>query len=371
MKLISSVLFFATILFTSHTYAQSYSQKKGPRATLVDVAKAEIVDVAEKTSAIGRLVALNPIIVSSKINQEVLKTHFKIGDEVKKNDILFTLDSKDVLRNIKRITEEIKYEEETLNFLNEKLRLRISKLNNAKKLRTQNIITQDSLDSVEIALIQNRQEIVQRSYNIKKLRISLEENKENLSFTKVLSPVSGNIIDIQSQVGAITSKGKVLASILENGLYEIETDLRSDLASRVKIGSTVDVFNNNKKFKGKIRGIVNSENIRTGTRKIRITLSDSLPKNLSASGTRFSLDIAVGNSSKRLLIPKDALTPEGEKQVVYLFENGIAKKILVQTGVSVGNNIEIIRGVKEEQLVVIKGNENLRPNLPIKIKKNK
>jgi len=42
----------------------------------------------------------------------------KIGDEVKKNDILFTLDSKDVRRNIKRITEEIKYEEETLNFLN-------------------------------------------------------------------------------------------------------------------------------------------------------------------------------------------------------------------------------------------------------------
>jgi RND family efflux transporter MFP subunit len=212
---------------------------------------------------------------------------------------------------------------------------------------------------------------VQRSYNIKKLQISLEENKENLSYTKVLSPVNGNIVDIQSQVGAITSKGKVLASILEDGLYEIETDLRSDLASKVKIGSAVDVFNNNKKFKGIIRGIVNSENIRTGTRKIRITLRDSLPKNITASGTRFSLEIAVGNSSKRLLIPKDALTPEGEKQVVYLFENGIAKKILVRTGVSVGNNIEIIRGVKEEQLVVIKGNENLRHNLHIKIKKNK
>jgi hypothetical protein len=67
MKLISSVLFFATILFTSHTYAQSYSQKKGPRATFVDVAKAEIVDVAEKTSAIGRLVALNPIIYLQKL----------------------------------------------------------------------------------------------------------------------------------------------------------------------------------------------------------------------------------------------------------------------------------------------------------------
>ena len=52
-----------------------------------------------------------------------------------------------------------------------------------------------------------------------------------------------------------------------------------------------------------------------------------------------------------------------------MFEKGIAKKKLVQTGISVGNNIEIVRGVEEDQLVVIKGNENLRPNLPIKIKK--
>ena len=86
MKLILPVLFFATIFLTSNSYAQSYSQKKGPRVTLVDVTKAEVIDVAEKTSAIGRLVALNPIIVSSKINQEVLKTHFRIGDEVKKNE---------------------------------------------------------------------------------------------------------------------------------------------------------------------------------------------------------------------------------------------------------------------------------------------
>ena len=71
--------------------------------------------------------------------------------------------------------------------MNEKLRLRISKLNNAKKLRSQNIITQDNLDNVEIALLQNQQEIVQRSYNIKKLRISLEENKETLVYKGSLS----------------------------------------------------------------------------------------------------------------------------------------------------------------------------------------
>src|SRR6056300_536987 len=191
MNSILSIVFFIIFFSISNTQAQYSKNNKGTRVTLVDVANVQNKNVEEKTSAIGRLVALNPIIVSSKISQEILKIHFKIGDEVKKNDVLFTLDSKNILRNIKRISAEIKYEEDTLNFLNKKLELRTSKLRNAKNLRIQNIITQDSLDNVEIALIQNQQEISQRSYNIKKLRILIDENKENLSYTKILSPVNG------------------------------------------------------------------------------------------------------------------------------------------------------------------------------------
>ena len=81
-------------------YAQSSFKNKGKRASLVNVVKVQYFDIAEKTESIGRLVAVNPTIISSKINQEILKIHHNIGDNVKKNDILFTLDSKDILRNI-------------------------------------------------------------------------------------------------------------------------------------------------------------------------------------------------------------------------------------------------------------------------------
>ena len=43
----------------------------------------------------------------------------------------------------------------------------------------------------------------------------------------------------------------------------------------------------------------------------------------------------------------------------------------IQSGVSVGDKIEILKGLEEGQLVVVKGNENLRPNQAIKIKKKK
>ena len=371
MKIFISILTFLCILFTLPLYAQSKFKDKGKRASLVEIRKVKVIKVAEKTEAIGRLVALNPIIVSSKINQEILKIHFKIGDDVKKNDLLFTLASKDIIRNIKQISAELKLEVKTLNLLKEQLALRVSKAKNAQRLKEKNIITQDNLDNVNILLLQNKQQIAQREYNIVKLKISLDENNENLTFSKILSPVDGNIITIEAQTGALIPKGKILASILENGLNEIETDLRSDLASKVIIGSQVDVLNHKTIYSGKVRGIVNSENIRTGTRKIRISLSDILPKNLNVSGTRFSLYISIGDSMLRLLIPKDALIPRGKQQIVYLFDKGLAKQTFIQTGVSVGDNIEVLRGLKEGQLVVVKGNENLRPNQAIKVKRNK
>ena len=371
MKILIAIIVNLTIFISLPLFAQSSFKNKGKRASLVNVAKVQYFDMAEKTETIGRLVAVNPTIISSKINQEILKIHFNIGDNVNKNDVLFTLDSKDILRNIEKITAEMKYERHTLNILEKKLSLRFSKVQNAKNLKKQNIITQDSLDNIKILLLENQQQIALRKYNIKRLEILLNENKVNLSFSKILSPINGNIVNIDAQVGALTTKGKILASILSNKFKEIETDLRSDLASKVKIGSKVDIFSQKIKFSGKVRGIVNIENIRTGTRKIRISLDEVLPANINASGTRFSLYIPIGDTLPRLLIPKDALIPAGYKQMVYIFDKGFARQKIIKSGVSVGDKIEILKGLREGQLVVVKGNESLRPNQEIKIKRKK
>ena len=371
MKILIVILVSLSFFISPPLSAQSSFKNKDKSGSLVNVAKVQYFDIAEKTESIGRLVAVNPTIISSKINQEILKIHFNIGDNVKKNDVLFTLDSKDILRNIEQISAEMKYEKDTLDILEKKLSLRLSKVQNARNLKKQNIITQDNLDGINILLLENQQQIAQRQYNIKRLEILLEENKENLSFSKIQSPIDGNIVNIDAQVGALTSKGKILASILNTRFKEIETDLRSDLASEVKIGSKVDIFSQKAKFSGKVRGIVNIENVRTGTRKLRISLNEDLPTNINASGTRFSLYIPFGDIKPRLLIPKDALIPSANKQIVYIFDKGIAKQKFIQSGVSVGDRIEILKGLEEGQLVVVMGNESLRPNQAIKIKRKK
>ena len=365
-------IFFIMLNFfvTSTLLAQSTSRNVNKRASLVEVQKVKLINIAETTETIGRLVALDPIIISAKINQEVLKVHFQIGDNIRKNDLLVTLESKDILRNIKQISSEFLLENQLLQLLRKQLELRLSKQKNAENLKNQKIITQDNLDTISILVLQNQQQIAQREYNIKKLKILIDKARDDLKYSKILSPIKGNIILLDIKKGALIQKGKVIASILAEGSKEIETDLRAESASRVILGSKVIISNNKSVFNGKIRGIVNIENIRTGTRKVRVALDKVLPKTLNVEGTRFSLKIPVGKNYPRLLIHKDALISKGQKQIVYIFDKGLAKQYFVKIGLSIGNNIEITDGIKEGQLVVIKGNENLRPNQSIKIKKN-
>ena len=369
MKIYYIFLIMLNFFITSTLLAQSNSRNANKRASLVEVQKVSLINIAETTETIGRLVALDPIIISAKINQEVLKVHFLIGDNIKKNDLLITLESKDILRNIKQISSELLFENQLVDLLKKQLELRLSKEKNAENLKNQKIITQDNLDTISIVVLQNQQQIAQREYNIKKLKILLGKARDDLTNAKVLSPINGNIILLDIKKGGLIQKGKVIASILADGSKEIETDLRAESAARVILGSKVIISNNQYIFNGKIRGIVNIENIRTGTRKVRVALNKVLPKTLNVTGTRFALKIPVGKSSPRLLIHKDALISKGQKQIVYIFDKGLAKQYFVKIGLSIGNKIEIIDGIKEGQLVVIKGNENLRPNQSIKIKK--
>lgn len=364
-------IFFIMLNFfvTSTLLAQSTSRNVNKRASLVEVQKVKLINIAETTETIGRLVALDPTIISAKINQEVLKVHFQIGDNIRKNDLLVTLESKDILRNIKQISSELLLENQLVQLLRKQLELRLSKEKNAENLKKQKIITQDNLDTISILVLQNQQQIAQREYNIKKLKILIDKARDDLKYSKILSPINGNIILLDIKKGALIQKGKVIASILAEGSKEIETDLRAESASRVVLGSKVIISNNKSVFNGKIRGIVNIENIRTGTRKVRVALDKVLPKTLNVEGTRFSLKIPVGKNYPRLLIHKDALISKGQKQIVYIFDKGLAKQYFVKIGLSIGNNIEITDGIKQGQLVVIKGNENLRPNQSIKIKK--
>ena len=86
---------------------------------------------------------------------------------------------------------------------------------------------------------------------------------------------------------------------------------------------------------------------------------------------RIQLRVPINDGESKLIIPKDGLIVDGVEKLVYIVEKNIVKRKKVTLGQSFKDQIEIKSGVNEGDFVVVKGNENIRPNQSVKIKKNK
>jgi hypothetical protein len=77
--------------------------------------------------------------------------------------------------------------------------------------------------------------------------------------------------------------------------------------------------------------------------------------------------LPTGRNEVAALVPKDALVLGGLRPLIYVVEpapdgkSGKARPLAVELGVSIGNLVQVKGGVEPRQLVVVKGNEGLRP----------
>jgi len=75
----------------------------------------------------------------------------------------------------------------------------------------------------------------------------------------------------------------------------------------------------------------------------------------------------IGQPTVVKLVPKDAIVEQNRNNIVYVVNNGSAHPVQVNRGMSYKDQIEVIGPIETGQLVVIRGNERLRPGQPLKI----
>lgn len=84
------------------------------------------------------------------------------------------------------------------------------------------------------------------------------------------------------------------------------------------------------------------------------------------SGTSCQVHLPVGPPRERVLVPKDAIVRKsGGATLAFLVEDGKAAMRPVQLGGEFGDRYEVLSGLNPGESVVIRGNERLRPGVPV------
>jgi len=371
MKIILFVLLFVSAQI--EVYAQQKQSKKSwsNRATLVEVIEAKKTKLYSLVPSYGRIISLEPYSIISKINEEVKKIYVFEGTNVLKGQKLIELENKNIKRLIARYEAEILYSKDNLKFLNEELAIINDKLKRFLNLKENKVISNDLFDDLRIKKINLNKQVSKIEFDLKKLSYLLLSSKDDLNNTVIKSPINGNLIKLNVKLGSVLNKGVNIGSILDPQNNEIETSIRSDLASKLQPEFPVQIIVNDKILNSQIRAIIASENIKTGSRLLKIKIPKSLPMEFNFPNKRIQLRVPINDGKSRIIIPKDGLIADGIEKLVYIVEKNKVKRKKVIIGQSFKDQIEIKLGVNEGDLVVVKGNENIRPNQSVKIKKNK
>jgi hypothetical protein len=104
---------------------------------------------------------------------------------------------------------------------------------------------------------------------------------------------------------------------------------------------------------------------KNGMVRVKAVISNPGNKLFEGMNIRVKLQRSLG---KQLVIPKEALVLRTNKKVVFIYNDGMAKWVYVQTGLENSTGYVITEGLSEGDSVIYEGNINLAHETPVVIK---
>ena len=117
-------------------------------------------------------------------------------------------------------------------------------------------------------------------------------------------------------------------------------------------------------FSGEVSKVSEVLDVASRTLDVEITLAN--PENKLKSGMFARIDILAGKRERALALPQDALSKEDSSYYAYVVEDGKARKVKVEIGIS-NDKVEILKGLEENQKVIVFGQQGLRDGALVKV----
>ena len=204
---------------------------------------------------------------------------------------------------------------------------------------------------------------------------AISQLKQQIAKTNVIAPFSGTIDDVITQQGSVVVAGQTqLMRIVNLDNMYIETDVPESYISDVIKGKdvTVDFPVLGKTIETKIRQAGDVINPANRTFKVEVGVPNK-DKTIKPTLTA-RLKINDYTNEKALLIPQSIISENAEgEQYIYVITNknanneGDAKRVIIKTGRTQGDVIEVLDGIEDGAEIVKEGARSVKDGQTVKV----
>ncbi len=333
--------------------AVAEEQKKptgGPPPMLV--ATEEIVEgKAEPTATfVGTIYFSRTAEVAAEIDGIVRQVYSDDGQEVKAGDRLVRLDD-DLMTTEIGGTRAV-YEQNLVE------------LEQAQRdyKRIEALHQQDSIATSEFESYGTRVNRLKKQSTILNARLDrllLEQKRKT-----VRAPFDGMIIESLVEAGEWVKAGGIIATLADNQNLEARVDIPASVIPHLTPGQKVDITVSEQSMSGQFTAIIPRGDITTRTFVAKFKLSGN-PNLIEGMQAKIALPTATARES--LLVPRDAVTSNAGQNMIFINDNGQARKVEVEISGHSGTHIGIKSSdIDASQRVIVKGNERIHDGQPVR-----
>ena len=326
---------------------------KRESVTGVTLAKASCptVDAFYETS--GTVAARTVSVVGARTMGTVISVKVREGDRVKEGQELIVLDDRDLAQKVAAAEHGYNEAHKALEEAEQNKHLAGVTYNRYKNLFDDKIITGQEMDQTE-----TRKKVADLEYEraeeaVNRVRAQLEEVRITRSFTRIVAPHNGLIVEKKIDLGSLAAPGSPLLVLEDTSNYRVEAALDQGIVPFVRVGAPVVVIlpPGEKRITATIGEIVPTIDPATRSFTVKIDVKDPSLR----SGLYVKVLVPQGKR-QGLLVPQSAIVEKGQLTGVYVVDDrGVMTYRMVRAGRTYGDRVELLSGVRDGETIAIAG----------------
>ncbi len=317
----------------------------------------------------GRLVARQSGAVAARINAPVQKISVDVGDYVQAEQVMVKLVSDRLLHQRELRAAELERAEAALETAKAQTRIVSQELARLQRLRKSSAFNPARFDDKRLEQTKSQSAVVEAEAAVRKANADLSLSELDLNYSEIKAPYSGTVTARHIDLGDYVSVGQTVVTLINANNLEIEADVPTNRLSGIKEGTKISAqLGDGKILQTTVRAIIPEENPLTRTRAVRFSPAEDISSLRLASNQTLTVEIPLGIEKDTLSVAKDAILTRKGNQIVFAIKDGKATPTPVRLGEAFGSYFEVKSGLQKDDVVIIRGNERLRPGQSVKAK---
>lgn len=308
----------------------------GPASVLVATVRSE--PFAQDMEAIGTARANEALDVTAKVSNRIAAIRFREGQQVKEGDVLVEFDGDQLRASLAEAEAALSDSR--------------SQFSRSKELYATKALSEAALVQLQATLSANEARVTGA--------------RSLLNDTVIRAPFAGRVGLRQISVGSLVSPGAVITTLDDTSVIKLDFSVPEVFLASLREGLEITAHTTAyaaTTFKGVVSSI--DSRLDPVSRAIMVRARIENRDGRLKPGMLMTVKL-MRSEAPALMIPEQALVPEGDRKFVFAVRDSKALRLEVKTGRRRPGEVEILNGLTEGDVIVVEGTQKVRDGTPVK-----